>query len=1037
MKKKYLKHLSFILSFSILCLAQLVANPPIVLSVDFTRDSIEWNAKFPEPSWNTGNTVYQTAVTDLQIDDFKFNGNYGKFNAGSGTMAQPMYIENIADIRRWAFRLATDGNSWLELPTLPNVGRFTVFCKNTSASNEVAMHIQRNVNDTWQTIKTVYLPPHHNQNFELQQEEFLNINEPVKLRILGDSRNIHIFELRVHAYHPDYPKEKPLRLILIPDAQTYANQSHLTHIYGSMATWINSIADDVKFVIQQGDLTQLNDNAQWSISAGALNLLEGRNIPFTFCAGNHDMGRHGDSRITTNMNAFLPHSRYSRHEYFGGTFEPGTVDNTWHTFSRDDYKFLILSLEYLPRNKVINWAKTVIEQHPKHNIIINTHSYLSAGDTWNTGIPQDGLKATGDEAPNDGKNVWEKLVRQYPNVMFVFSGHTLGDGTGKLVSNGLNGNKVYQFFANYQGGVNGTQDERNGMCRMIDLEPEHKRFTIRTYSHYQKKFNTSNDQVYYYTDVNFIKDGPAQQPIVEPTDILSEEISSQRWEDELKRLNPGYTTPASGGSNAFTNLNNVDLYFDKYKLMGAIESLAVLPCASTDDIQHNHNNLAVAFRFSNNTSGVFELPVVPRAGLLTLHVKNGNGENPTWLALEKFEDDTWKFITSLELLPSNALRTSRDEIITYPVNIDQPVKLRVRNMGTRYVNLYRISIGGEQVPGVKQESFMMSENFSGIVDPSLVKNDDVMILTPEKLQANLPGWEGNNILIQIAGDNKRLSIGSASADTAFVKLPPLDLSEPFHMTFGFRNRWGDNPVDIMHMYVDDTELIWQGKSEAYTFSGYETGAFVGTANSRITMAVPRIANSAMMVDDIVIYRSLKPAVNLPLVHHLDFGQVARTTTKSLDIPLKGYNLQNELSLSLQNGQDFQITTGQTISHANALTGTTVSVQFTAPESFGLLTDTLLIKSINLPVRKVFLRAVDEEYNALPGIKTGNISIRGRSITLSDSPDQHLQVYNISGVKVAEVMRTSETESITLTDRGVFILRLSDGNVSQAKKVIIR
>ena len=1037
MKNKYFKHLGFLL-FSLFTSTLVFSNPTVLLDVDFTRDSAEWKAKFPTPAWNTSYTVYHTEVTELQVDGFKFNGAFGKFNAGTNTMAQPIYIENMTNIRRWAFRIGTDGTSYLELPELNSVGRFTIFCKNANASNEVAMNIQRFVDNDWQTIKTVYLPPHHSQNFEIQKEEFLNINEPVKLRLTGSNRNIHVYEIRAHAYHPDYPKEKPLRIILIPDAQTYANQAHLTHIYGNITAWVNSIADEVKFVIQQGDITQLNNAAQWSIAAGAYNLLEGRNIPFTFCAGNHDMGRHGDSRITTNMNTFLPHSRYSRYEYFGGTFEPGTVDNTWHTFSKGDYKFLILSLEYLPRNKVVDWAKTVIAAHPKHNVIINTHSYLGAGDNLNTGIPQEGLKATGDEAPNDGKNLWEKLVQQYANVRFVFSGHVLGDGAGKLVSNGVNGNKVYQFIANYQGGVDGTQDERNGMIRIFDIEPEHRRFTIRTYSPYQKRFNTKTDHVYYYTDVDFIKDGPAQQPIAEPTDVLSEEISTQAWEDEIKRLNPAYETPAVGGSNAFTNLNSTELYFNKYKLSGAIESLAVLPCASTDNIQHSHDGVAVAFRFTNNAGGIFELPEVPKAGLLTIHVKNGNGENATMLALEKYEEGTWKFITSLELLPSNALRTSRDEIITYPVNINHPVKLRLRNIGTRYINLYRISLGADPAPENPRESFMFSEDFSGFSSSTLVNNDDVLIITPQILQSTLPGWEANNTLIQIAGSNKRLCIGSESADTAYIKLPEMDLSQPFHICFGFRNRRGDNPIDIMNIYLDDDLLIWQGFNEQYTFSGYETDAFVGTANSRITMTVPKMANSAMMVDDIVIYRSLKPAITIPFKGDLDFGKVAGTTSKTIDIPLKGYNLHSDIKLSLKNGQHFSITTGNTVSQANATAGTNVTVQFTAPESFGILTDTLIINGFNITPRIMTLKAVNENYSNLQAnVKKGIISINNNEITLNGFSNHHLRVFDTTGIMVAAINDTGDTETVHVKERGTYIMQLKDGEKSLTQKVIIQ
>jgi len=602
------------------------------------------------------------------------------------------------------------------------------------------MYIQKKSGETWETIRTLYLPPHHNQNYELEMEEFLNINEPVKLRILGSTKNIHIYQLRVDAYDPEIPKEKPLKLILIPDAQSYANQPDLNHIYGVMTMWINNIADDVKFVIQQGDITQLNDAAQWNIAAGAYNLLEGRKIPFTYCAGNHDMGRHGNSRNTTNMNTYLPNSRYSRYEYYGGTFEPNTVDNTWHTFSKGDYKFLILSLEYLPRNKVLDWANTVVANHPKHNVIVNTHSYLGAGNTLNTGIPQDELNGTGDETPNNGKAIWEKLVSKHNNCLFVFSGHVLGDGAGYLVSNGEKGNKVYQFIANYQGGVDGTQDSRNGMIRIVDLDPASKRFSIRTYSPYQNRYNTNVDHDYYYTDVNFIKDGEPEAIIPEPTDILMEDFSSEAWENELKRLNPGavdsvpinpnainpapYTTPVAEGANAYVNLNATDLYFNKYRLAGAIESLAVQQCAAVEDIHHNNSGLAVAFRFTNSTAGFIEFPEIPNAGTLTLHVRNGNINNNTLLALEKWENGSWVKFYNFELQPYAALRTSRDQILTYEINTEDPVKLRIRNDGTRYVNLYRVSIGSydgtTQVVTTRSNLFKLKGRKLMIEEPSII-----------------------------------------------------------------------------------------------------------------------------------------------------------------------------------------------------------------------------------------------------------------------------------------------------------------------------
>lgn len=128
-------------------------------------------------------------------------------------------------------------------------------------------------------------------------------------------------------------------------------------------------------------------------------------------------------------------------------------------------------------------------------------------------------------------------------------------------------------------------------------------------------------------------------------------------------------------------------------MAGAIEALDVLPCASVEDIEHNHDNVAVAFRFQNSAEGILELPEIPNAGILTIHVRNGNSINVTTLDLEKFENNVWTRIHTFDLIPSGALRTSIDEVLNYNINSATSVKLRLRNSGIRYINLYRVSVG--------------------------------------------------------------------------------------------------------------------------------------------------------------------------------------------------------------------------------------------------------------------------------------------------------------------------------------------------------
>jgi len=198
--------------------------------------------------------------------------------------------------------------------------------------------------------------------------------------------------------------------------------------------------------------------------------------------------------------------------------------------------------------------------------------------------------------------------------------------------------------------------------------------------------------------------------------LISENFSSQVWADELARLNPGtssnpnalnpvaYTTPpptaATAGANAYTNLNAIDRYFDKYLLLGAIECLPVLPCPTGDLTTHNFNNggteTAVAFRILN-PNGYIEFPQIPSAGTITLHIRDGNSNANTTIGLEKYNigNSTWDPIYTFSLAKYNSYPTTRDEVVTYDVNSSEPVTLRLINnvaATKRFINLYGVTV---------------------------------------------------------------------------------------------------------------------------------------------------------------------------------------------------------------------------------------------------------------------------------------------------------------------------------------------------------
>jgi hypothetical protein len=304
--------------------------------------------------------------------------------------------------------------------------------------------------------------------------------------------------------------EKPFTIVLLPDTQCYSES--YPEIFKSQTSWIADHSDEITFVLHQGDITDDNTLKEWEVAADAFSIMDGK-VPYTFVPGNHDMDfkEKPGTRNSDMMNKYLPYDKYSKLPSFGGAYEVRKMDNTWHKFSAGGIKWIILSLEFGPRTSVLEWAGGIIEQHPDHKVIINTHAYLYSDDllmsekhdhkwlptTYPIGKNED------IEYVNNGDQVWEKLIKKYPNIFMVVNGHVLNDGTGQLVGEGIHGNKVYQMLANYQCGVNGAENGGNGFLRMIEINPAESTITVTSYSPYLDEFKEEDDHHFVIEGVEF------------------------------------------------------------------------------------------------------------------------------------------------------------------------------------------------------------------------------------------------------------------------------------------------------------------------------------------------------------------------------------------------------------------------------------------------------------------------------------------------------------------------------------------------------
>ena|GEM_PF-280925 len=315
--------------------------------------------------------------------------------------------------------------------------------------------------------------------------------------------NPKISAIEVLELVPPTTDPQKFSFVILPDTQFYTQS--FPHIFDAQTRWIvnNRFARNIAFVMHEGDVTDTNSSTAWQEASESMQLLDGL-VPYSILPGNHDMGIGGaaDTRDTTLFNTFFPVSRFSSYPWFGGTYEPGKMDNSFFRFTAGGQKWLVLSLEFGPREEVLQWANQVVAAHPDHLVAVVSHTHVYFDGTlhgsnpshlWN---PHSYGIASQPGGVNDGQEVWDKLIRLHPNIRFVFNGHVLNNNA-MLIGTGDHGNPVYQMLANYQYMENGG----NGYLRILEFDTVARTVSVTTYSPWLDTFLTDPANQFTLTDV--------------------------------------------------------------------------------------------------------------------------------------------------------------------------------------------------------------------------------------------------------------------------------------------------------------------------------------------------------------------------------------------------------------------------------------------------------------------------------------------------------------------------------------------------------
>lgn len=362
---------------------------------------------------------------------------------------------------------------------------------------------------------------------------------------LNSDNNVNIFDLSLLLSNwGSTTIDKKFSIVVVPDVQQ--ENAYNPSLFSSRMQWIvdNKTSRDIRFVIQVGDLVDgdncgtesivyvnglpqcstalrsqyvyyplpgKTDHYQFVNADNGLKILDSANIPYALAVGNHDtpavcggpacVGNAKATqwgipsnvttsqllRQTSSQNVYFPPTRFKAPDK--GFFEAGKSDNMYQTFNAGGVDWLVLSLELWPRTEAINWAKTVVQAHPSHNVIINTHSYVSDNSGAIYG-------SNGGYGANSPQYLFDNLVKQYANIKFVFSGHT--GTTAHRTDTGVNGNVIHSFLDCYH-------DSNNNQTRMFEIDTENKTVETSVINNTSAPNTIRTDGKYSLTNLQFVK----------------------------------------------------------------------------------------------------------------------------------------------------------------------------------------------------------------------------------------------------------------------------------------------------------------------------------------------------------------------------------------------------------------------------------------------------------------------------------------------------------------------------------------------------
>ncbi len=346
----------------------------------------------------------------------------------------------------------------------------------------------------------------------------------------------------------------PFSIVILPDTQFYTSgNSNMQRRFWSQVDFIvsNRATLNIQLVLHEGDVTDSNTPPEWVVASNCMSRLDTAGIPYAVVVGNHDMETNGAANTReTLLNTYFTWEAATSKWYWGGAFVTGRLENAFYRLNMGGVDWLVLALEFGPRDCVLEWANQVIESYPDHRVVVLIHAHLAEDGALIGSAPQHeaapsmyALEPRSEGVPRDGPQVWEYCLRRHPSVAFVFCGHARAPTGGKtcIMTNDY-GAPVYQLLANYQH-FNGG----DGYLRIMRFDPDQNQVSVFTYSPFKQQHLTDPDNAFTLRQVRVFDTTPPTPPTHWAATVRSARRIAVKWAPA--------TDAESGIASYIVNLN--------------------------------------------------------------------------------------------------------------------------------------------------------------------------------------------------------------------------------------------------------------------------------------------------------------------------------------------------------------------------------------------------------------------------------------------------------------------------------------------------